>query len=324
MLLGPSRLVVPGALALVAVALGTTGCSPSVKTEPSDDYLSTATQAQVLQSVQALNYPYESDPSYSIRMANLQTRLINDCVAKQGVVPPKVADLPLDIAAVTPAESRLWLLPGDDYGVAVALADPSVVAQLGSEEGLEPEAGAGIPDPDAYDKAVYGSSDDRIEFPLEGGGSASVPVGGCFGEATKTMYGVTDAADYERAYYAIPNIREVMTALRADDQVRAGISAWSSCMKDAGHDVGSPDDLYGAMNTWISGVVGGTMLVSTVEDQEHDLASVDRGCRTSSGLGTALSSRFLQLAESEIRGSEGAVQEYRTMIEHAQSLLATQ
>lgn len=56
MLLGPSRLVVPGALALVAVALGTTGCSPSVKTEPSDDYLSTATQAQVLQSVQALNY----------------------------------------------------------------------------------------------------------------------------------------------------------------------------------------------------------------------------------------------------------------------------
>ncbi|HEY0237114.1 MAG TPA: hypothetical protein VGC37_00575, partial [Friedmanniella sp.] len=94
--------------------------------------------------------------------------------------------------------------------------------------------------------------------------------------------------------------------------------------KDAGHDVDNPDDLYGAMNTWISGVVGGTMLVSTVEDQEHDLASVDRECRTSSGLGTALSGRFLQLAESEIRGSEGAVQEYRTMIEHAQSLLATQ
>jgi len=164
------------------------------------------------------------------------------------------------VAAITPSRSRLWLLPGEDYGVAVALSDPSVVAQLGTEDAGGGGSAADIPDPEAYDKAVHGSGGERIEFPIEGGGSASVPVGGCFREATKAMYGVDSAADYERAHYAVPNIREVMTTLLADNGVRAGASTWSSCMRDAGYRANGLDDLYSIMNTWVSGVVGGSRL----------------------------------------------------------------
>lgn len=314
-----SRRAAPiGVIALAA--MGAVGCSAPTATGASDDYLSAPVRARVVQSVQALDYPFEQDPSYAVRIANLQTRLINECVARQGVVPPKVADLPLDTAAVTPAQSRLWLLPGDDYGVAVALSDPSVVAQLGTDGGVGGGSASDIPDPKAYDEAVYGSSQDRIEVPLEGGGSVSVPVGGCFGEATETMYGVP-AADYERAYEAVPNSREVMTALLADGGVRAATSAWSSCMKDAGYRADEPDGLYDVMSTWVSGVVSGSMLVSTVRRQEADLARADRDCRTSSGLGTAVSTTFLGLAATEIQGNEGVIQEYRSMVEHAQALI---
>lgn len=322
MLLIRTRSVAFGATVLATVALGAAGCSSSPAGEPSDEFLAPDTQAQVLQNVQALNYPFESDPSYSIRIANLQTRLINECVARSGVAPPHVQDLPLDVTAITPSQSRLWLLPGDDYGVGAALSDPAVVAQLG-DDSVGVGGGEAPADPDAYDSAVYGAEDERIDFPIDGGGTASVPVGGCFGEATRTMYGVDDAADYERAYYEIPNIRDVMTTLLADGDVRDGVSAWSSCMKDDGRDYDSPDDLYNTMNSWVTGVMEGSVLVSTIEQDESDLAAADLACRTSSGLGSTLASVFLHLSASEISGNEGVVQEYRSMIEHAQALLVT-
>ncbi len=122
-----------GALALAPlVVVGLSACSGH---EPSDEFRDSNLSVRVLQSVQSLNYPFESDPSYAVRVANLQTRLINECVEKQGIVPPTVDDIPLDAAAVTPAESRLWLLPAGDYGVSAALADPAVVASLATLAG---------------------------------------------------------------------------------------------------------------------------------------------------------------------------------------------
>lgn len=312
------RLRFTAAAAVAAAAVALAGCSSPPG--PSTDYLSDATQAHVAELVRALNYPFDSDPTYAVQVGNLQTRLINDCVARQGVVPPAIKPLPLEADSVVPSAARLWLIPGDDYGVSTLLSDPKAVALLHEGDAGNEQGESVVPDPEAYDRAVYGADNERISFPIEGGGTSSVPVGGCFGEATQAMYGVP-AADYERAYYEIPSIRKVMTETLADSAVGRATSAWSSCMGKAGHNVGSPTDLYGEMNRWISGVVEGTSTVTQAEQDEAKLASTDKSCRTSSGLGTAVADRFVALAEAEIAGKEGVVVEYRAMIEHAQSLL---
>lgn len=303
--------------ASLAVALSVAGCSSSPG--PSEDFLEADTAARVVTAVQALDYPFESDPSYAVRVGNLQTRLINECVAAQGIPVPIVGDLPLENASVAVSQSRLWLVPGDDYGVSAALYDPKVLAQLRSTPEPQEAEGTAAED-EAYYQAVYGPEDERIDFPIGDDGTASVPVGGCFGQATETMYGV-DAATYERTYYEIPSMREIMRTLTADDDVRASMSSWSSCMKDSGYRADQPDDLYGVMNDWIAGVVEGVTPVGVVAEAERELASADLACRTESGFGTAVSTRFLELAEAEIAAKEGVVQEYRTMVEHAQSLL---
>lgn len=307
------------AAVLAAAGLVVVGCGS--EPQPSDDYLEPGMRADVLARVQALNYPFEADPTYAVRIADLQTRLINACVERQGVVPPRVAPTPLTTELVVPDESRLWLLPGADYGVATALSSPEVLASLAAEDPADPAADAAPPDPVAYDAAVYGPQDERIDFPIEGGGSASVPIGGCFGEATEAMYGVP-AAEYERAYYAIPNVREVLTTLRSDGSVRAAARRWSSCMSEAGVQADDPGGLYPVMSRWVDDVVAGRRLVSHIQQQEQHLAQEDQECRTSSGLGTALSTTFLELADSALEGSEGVVLEHRAMVEHAQALIA--
>ena len=311
--------------ALVLAPLVVVGLSACSGPEPSDEFRDSNLSVRVLQSVQSLNYPFESDPSYAVRVANLQTRLINECVEKQGIVPPTVDDIPLDAAAVTPAESRLWLLPAGDYGVSAALADPAVVASLAAGTGDgETDQPSQPPDPEAYDLAVYGPPESRITIEIPGVASVAVPVAGCFGEATKTLYGVDDAADYERAYHEVPSIRDVMQELEADGDVRRATSAWSGCMKDAGHDVKVPTDLYGTMSSWLDGVVGGVATVADVRAAETALAEDDIACRTSSGFGTTVAKKFLDLADEKIAGSEGVIQEFRSMAEHAQSVIAAE
>lgn len=302
--------------ALVTVALGITGCAGSP--EPSDEFLDGDVSARVLSAVHALDYPFEGDPAYAVRVGNLQTRLIDECVAAQGIPVPTATGVPLESASVS--QSRLWLLPGDDYGVSAALYDPTVLAQL--RAGQEPQGSSDLSADDtaAYDQAVYGPEDERIDVPIEDGGLVSVPVGGCFGEATEAMYGV-DAETYERTYYEIPKMRTVMRELTADDEVQKTMSGWSSCMRDEGYRAKQPDDLYGVMNDWIAGVIDGTALVGAVAEAERSMAAADLGCRTESGFGTAVSTRFLAIAEAEIDAKEGVVQEYRTMIEHAQASL---
>ena len=205
------------------------------------------------------------------------------------------------------------------------LADPAVVASLAAMTGAgETSQPSQPPDPEAYDLAVYGPPDSRITIEIPGVASVSVPVAGCFGEATKTLYGVDDAADYERAYHEVPSIRDVMQELEADGDVRRATSAWSGCMKDAGHDVKVPTDLYGTMSSWLDGVVGGVATVADVRAAETALAEDDIACRTSSGFGTTVAKKFLDLADEKIAGSEGVIQEFRSMAEHAQSVIAAE
>lgn len=306
--------------AAVLGVLGSAGCSPAP--EPSERYLDPDLRSEVLARVQALNFPFDSDPAYAVRIANLQTRLINECVSRHGVVPPRTQELPYTTEVLTPSEPRLWLLPEEDYGVASALSDPEVLAALLRAPSADVPPDGMPPDPEAYDRAVYGPDDERISFPIPGGGTASVPVGGCFGEATEAMYGVP-AADYERTYYAIPNIRDVMTDVLADERVRRSVGAWASCMGEQGVRASGPADLYEAMSRWVEGVVEGSVRVAHVEELEHELARHDRACRTESGLGTEVAEVFLESARAALEGSEGVVLEYRAMIEHAQSVLGS-
>lgn len=309
-----TRTAVLGAL----VALSMAGCAGSPG--PSEEFLAEDVSARVLSAVRALDYPFEDDPAYAVRASNLQTRLINDCVAAQGIPVPSVADLPLEPASVTVSPSRLWLVPGDDYGVSAALYDPTVLAQLRTEAEAHDTPGLAAAETAAYDQAVYGPENERIELPVEDGGTVSIPVGGCFGEATEVMYGV-DAETYERTYAEVPRMQTVLTELTSDDDVRARMSDWSSCMGEAGYRASQPDDLYRVMSDWIAGVVDGTTLVGAVAEAERSLAAADVDCRTQSGFGTVVSERFLEIAEAEIAAKEGVVQEYRTMIEHAQASL---
>ncbi|RMI12789.1 hypothetical protein [Cellulomonas triticagri] len=303
---------------MLTALVGLVGCAPAA--QPSEAHLDPETRRQVREAVQALDYPFESDPAYAVRLANLQARLIDECVVREGVVPPGREDLPLTSADLAPSESRLWLLPGDDYGVAAALDDPAVLAGLVAGESGTTGSGRAAPDPVAYDRAVYGPEDERISFPVEDGATVSVPVGGCFGEATATMYGV-EAADYERTYSAMPTIRGVLAEVVADGGVRSATAAWSTCMGEAGIEVSAPGDLYATISAWVGGVLSGTLRVAQVAEQESALAAQDGACRTSSGLGAAVATVFLETATEAIRGSEGVVQEYRAMVEHAQSVM---
>lgn len=304
--------------ALMTAALSIAGCAGPPG--PSDEFLDGDVSARVLSAVQALDYPFEGDPAYAVRVGNLQTHLIDECVAAQGIPVPTTTDLPLESAAVAVSQSRLWLLPGDDYGVSTALYDPVVLAQLRAGEEPQGSSQLSADETTAYDQAVYGAEAERIDLPIEDGGLVSVPVGGCFGEATEAMYGV-DAETYERTYAEIPSMRTVMRELTADDDVQKTMSGWSSCMRDEGYRAEQPDDLYGVMNDWIVGVIDGMTLVGSVAEAERSMAAADLGCRTESGFGTAVSTRFLAIAEAEIAAKEGVVQEYRAMIEHAQASL---
>ncbi|QDW62203.1 hypothetical protein [Oerskovia sp. KBS0722] len=318
MLLGPTKDRFTRSLVAVAAAAALTGCGSSVTS--SNEFRSAELSQEISTALRQLNYPFGEDPAYAIQMANLQSRLIADCVRENGLVMPEPAPEKLEPSRhLVPSEIELWVTAMDDLGTAVALSDPELIAELQAPpSNQEPNA---IAVPPGYDEIVYGTDDAGwVEFPLDGGGTVQRPIAGCFGKATEAMYGVS-AVEYERAYMEMPKIDAIMAEMRGAESLAPHVQAYSRCMKDAGLGVATPSAIGTLVQPAIEGVVSGEVRLADLQEREEEIARADGACKESSGLGTAAGEHFVDAATKELKEREGVVQEYRSYIENSRTAL---
>jgi len=276
--------------------------------------------AEINAFLERLDYPGSVSASYWSDTARVHQTLIDQCVARQGITAPAFAVTDTVTLSVAPSWLRLWLLPASDYGISNALAAPGVIEEITRQDDSsqnEPE----FVDAKLYDEAVYGGPDDRVDITTADGIVVSAPIGGCFGEATRTLYGVSDAADYERTYLGIPSIRVIQSTIESDRAVQQATKSWSRCMNDKGWKASSLDDLYEYMTGWVGSAKIGSKSLAAIAAQESELAQADMNCRISSSLNDTIRSRFVSIANDELVGKSAIMADYRKMVDNAVSVV---
>ena len=206
----------------------------------------------------------------------------------------------------------LWFAPaGDRYGFGPG----------------EAPAGADVPPPSGWEKAMYGEPRLEVTIAVENGavgnGAVTVPVGGCHGRATEQLYGV-EAEKFERAYLAVrPLADQAIDAAAGSGRVQAASRRWSACLVAAGWEgVSTPEELDNALTT--EAAVSSSGDPSAVRDfagRERALLAADRRCRAASGLQDAFDTAFVDLGARVVAANEGALGDFRGMLDHAASVV---
>ena len=307
-----------GGLAIVSVVTqnsGVAGAGAGVAPSP----------VEIAQRVEALDFPFAAYPHYGAASSALQTALIDECVAGFGIPVPISEGGASYTGKIGPSWTDLWLLQAGDYGAATLVSDPGFASF--AQELSRGAAGANAVSPPsatedrAYMDAVYGDPGEWIEFELPNGMVIQRPVGGCFGEVTKTMYGIDDPAEYERLYFAVPRIQHVIDQTMADRAVQRSVGEWAKCMETFSIAVDTPDSLLRYVSDWINGAAAGSLSGSDVRRMESEMAAADAACRDSSGLAATVGTTFISIADGEISDKESAINRYREMIDHSLQLM---
>ncbi len=219
-----------------------------------------------------------------------------DCVRAAGIdYSPRWAQAP-----GAPFASSPWLLPtGAGYGFS------------------DRTANTGGRTPAGWEAAMYGTPRMEVTISIENGGSVTVPVGGCHGQATEALYGVP-AEDYERTYQqvrALPD--EAVRAAVQDGPVRDAAGRWSECLADQGWEAGTPDDLDNALASELAAADSDAAAREELVRREAALLEADTRCREQSGLQAAFDQAFVEHGTRLAAANQVALAPYRRMLDHA-------
>ncbi|MBT2376034.1 hypothetical protein J7E90_01285 [Streptomyces sp. ISL-111] len=93
-----------------------------------------------------------------------------------------------------------------------------------------------------YNTALNGDYDDVLSVDLPAGGTIETPRTGCWAGARTHLYG--DLKAWFEAKKTVTSLTPLyVPEILADERMNRTVSAWSSCMKEAGQRFSSPDDL---------------------------------------------------------------------------------
>lgn len=265
-------------LALCGILLGTSGCAggePSVPPAsdpidtgvrlPVEDYLLTGRQSKVL--------------------AEARISLALSCLDRFGLERPS---MPRPRTSFRPENRSAVVNPDRRYGVLV----PAVAARYGyhPEPGTYPDR-TSLQEPKLTPTAslVLAGDQDHPEHVARVNGT-TVPDDGCLGEAERRLggrpgvYGDSRvAADLNMASFAVT---------RNDPHVVAAISAWSTCMREAGHPQTDPLEALDQ---------GAPSIRPVTTAQEIAVATTDISCKRRTHLAAVWSQAERQYQEATIQ-----------------------
>jgi hypothetical protein len=306
------------ALAAVCLACGFVACG-SGDSKPSADFRTdSALQRDADRFAKQLASSFTVAGLHDVEV--LRQRLVERCIERKGVPLPPSAPPPVD-PALLPVITDLELLlnRGEPLGRGAALADASTLQRIRRHE----TAMANYQSPAwpaEAERYRFGDPPRKLDLTLPGeaGGSITVQLGGCHGEAARTLFGVS-AETYERTRLELPRGDVVLDQAIAADPVQASLDDYADCMEARGLKASRPDDLHDVLGPVDAAVIAGREQPSALVDLEARAVRADLACKEASGLGTAFLTAFVDRARSAIRGSEGAVAEHERMLEHARA-----
>ena len=139
-----------------------------------------------------------------------------------------------------------------------------------------------------YSRALEGMPSDTLSVELPGGGTVEAPASGCATEAKDELYG-----GYE-TWFRVSKTAESLTPLylpdvMADKRFVRALTAWSSCMREAGHDYRSPDLIREELTTLTKGLSD-----TKAHAVEVELATAEATCAGNGESGLADTARALE------------------------------
>ncbi|WP_328942996.1 hypothetical protein OG259_16635 [Streptomyces sp. NBC_00250] len=139
-----------------------------------------------------------------------------------------------------------------------------------------------------YTDALYGGPDTPVlSVNVPSGGTISSRLGGCHGTALEELYG--DRATWFRVDKIAANLTPLYAAeLRSDPRFRSAVTAWSRCMRSAGHPYPDPAAAHGAAAKATApdaGTTPGSSDERRAFAAEVRLAVAEATCAVNSGLG---------------------------------------
>ncbi|MBM7437313.1 hypothetical protein [Streptomyces sp. HB132] len=130
-----------------------------------------------------------------------------------------------------------------------------------------------------YNTALNGDYDDVLRVGLPTGGTIETPREGCWAEARTGLYG--DQQTWFEAKKTVTGLSPLYVPdILADERLKKAVTAWSACMKKAGLDFSSPEDLREKRIART-----GKMTSTEARTYEVDLAVSEATCAVKSSLG---------------------------------------
>lgn len=127
-----------------------------------------------------------------------------------------------------------------------------------------------------YTRVAFGDGRERT-YPYPGGGTISIPTGGCSGQAIRDTYDmpVNQFLDLKASIPREDSL--VTTAVKIND---SSVMKYGTCMKSKGFDQAtSPVDVFDGLNSDIDSFMNGNSPLSKIEIQEGELLRSDAECR---------------------------------------------
>lgn len=305
-----------------AIAL-VSGCGQDVK--PSNQFLNDqALRTRVDRMADRFDFSAKQSAGQEVNMEVAHERLLRRCLRQSGV-PIGEPNAHAEVRSVLPQVSKLdlWLSRGETLGLGAALSDPAELQK--HRRALDKSVGhKEVPYPPGAERLVNGDPPVTVSIPLPGGGGGSVeiPVGGCFGQATKDLYGVP-AEQFERVRMALPRVDDILSQSVADNRVDDLLGSYHVCMQAASLDIESPAFVDEPLFKTAAAVIGGSQQPSAMAKVENEVLAADKKCKSSSGVGSAFAQSFLDHGAKALASTEGVVEEYKKMIDHAQAVVAS-
>lgn len=221
------RRAVTGSIVVALAAVGLVGCGTS---SPSD-------RARPVRL-----YPFESAVYYTDAEQRIITekleRATADCMRSRGFSYPSAS------ASASAEASQPEPEPNNAYGLLdLATARVSGYDIVPAEIRRRTRVGSpATPTSEPkYTAALVGDQQRQRELSLPDGSRVSVATDGCVALSRETVFG----SGWDRMYYTVQALSNmVIERTGVDPAVVTALSAWSSCMGDAGHPAKNPEQLY--------------------------------------------------------------------------------
>lgn len=249
------------------------------------------------------------------RLEQAHEKLVRECAKRAKVDAPFVA---IDPEAIPPRVEVLTAHGMLDSplktGLARQLEDPVALQRWvssGNDPYQEPSA------PGLTDAVLYGEKPRYFTTNLPRGGVLQRPISGCFGEATKALYGV-DAEVFERTAIEVTKLSLIADDVAASQEVRDAVDRYSGCMRGAQLSGETPADVYSReLAPVLEKVLAGEEQPEVFGQTEDELAAVDARCKKESRLDVVFAEEFVAEARPRVKQAEGMRLRYADMIAHA-------